>query len=101
MTLYEEIKAALADQEISTAAIAARDLVAAYLGREPDRLPGMDTATRCAHRIYHGMTVEQAAAREYSYRWHLPLNQWINHAESKSRSMPITGAWRPPHLIGM
>lgn len=65
------------------------------------RIPGADTAIRMAVRIESGCTPEEAAGREYLYRWHLPLDQWRNHAEAKARSMPVTGAWPVPHAIGM
>ena len=37
------------------------------------RVPGMDTVIRLAHRISRGHTVDEAAAREYVYRWHLAI----------------------------
>lgn len=50
------------------------------------RVPGMDTALRLAHRLAFGRSVEEAAAREYVYRWNLALRS------------PIFGV---PHTIGM
>lgn len=37
------------------------------------RVPGMDTAIRLAWRIANGRTVEEAAAREYAYRFKLAI----------------------------
>ncbi len=100
LSLVEEVRIAWADPEIMAKAGEAVDLVTDWLG-SLSRMPGADTATRCAHRIYHGMTASEAAIAEYLYRWHLPLNQWINHTEAKARSRPVTGAWPVPHLIGL
>ena len=50
------------------------------------RVPGCDTVVRLAHRISCGRSVEEAATREYLYRWSLAL---------KSR---VFGA---PHVIGL
>lgn len=82
------------------AAHVAATLAGSWMTNMP-RLPGCDTAVRCAVRLDAGHTVEEAAAREYLYRWHLPLDQWLNHSEAKARSMPVTGAWPVPHAIGL
>lgn len=42
-------------------------------GREPPRVSGMSTSVRLAYRISLGRTVEEAAAREYAYRWFLAI----------------------------
>jgi hypothetical protein len=55
-------------------------------GHPPPRVPGMDTVLRLAIRIQSGRTIEEAAAREYLYRWKLALDA------------PIFGA---PHALGM
>lgn len=36
-------------------------------------VPGMATAPRLAVRIANGLSVEEAAGREYLYRWNLAL----------------------------
>ncbi len=46
----------------------------------------MDTVYRLALRLYYGRSVQDAAAREYLYRWHLAL---------KSRVFGV------PHTLGM
>ena len=83
----------------------ARALVAGWCN-QLDRLPGADTLHRLAYRIELGETVEESAAAEYMYRWHLPLNQWVNHAETdkrgnRNRNRNPLGAWVAPHAIGM
>lgn len=40
------------------------------------RVPGMDTVIRLAWRIECGRTVEEAAAREYVYRWNLAIRDF-------------------------
>lgn len=68
----------------------AKAAFAAYVahcgGKAPHRVPGMATITRLAIRVYNGRTIEEAAAREYVYRWHLAL---------KSRTFGV------PHCLGM
>jgi hypothetical protein len=55
-------------------------------GRLPPRVPGMDTILRLAWRIECGRSIEEAAAREYLYRWNLAL------------CSPVFGI---PHTLGM
>lgn len=55
-------------------------------GKAPPRVPGMATIIRLAWRIQCGRTPQEAAAREYVYRWKLAVQS------------PIFGV---PHLIGM
>ncbi len=75
------------------------------------RVPGCDTALRLAYRIYHGKTLEQAAAAEYLYRWHLAIDQLNNQSERPKHYGPRPNhlpAWNPspladhyaPHLLG-
>ncbi|MCW4115656.1 hypothetical protein NPA31_011845 [Aurantimonas sp. MSK8Z-1] len=54
-------------------------------GSAPGRVPGMDTLYRLAVRLHCGRSIEEAAAREYLYRWHLALRS------------PIFGV---PHALG-
>lgn len=42
-------------------------------GNKPTRVPGMDTVMRLAIRIDQGRSIEEAAGREYFYRWNLAL----------------------------
>ena len=55
-------------------------------GRMPPRVPGMDTVTRLAWRIRCGRTPEEAAVREYVYRWKLAN---------------LSMSFGAPHIIGM
>ena len=102
-SLVQQARDAMADPAAVHAAMRSMELVRSYLmPGAMTRIPGMDTGIRLAIRIReYGYSEEEAAAREYGYRWHLALNQWINHAEACSRTRPICGAWTPPHLIGM
>lgn len=69
---------------------AAHEAMRAFSGmwdeRMPVRVPGMDTVIRLAVRISCGKTIEEAAAKEYLYRWSLALRS------------PIFGV---PHTMGM
>lgn len=99
-SLLEDWRAALRNPDAVDGARKAFALLSGWIDTI-HKLPGMGTQDRLCMRIHGGMTTEQAAAREYAYRWHLPLNQWVNHVESRSRSRPVTGAWPVPHLIGL
>lgn len=67
-------------------------LFAAMLTGPVRKVPGADTATRMAERIGHGKTPEQAAAREYLYRWRLALD---------ARPRNAAAVWGVPHTLGM
>lgn len=99
-SLVQRVREAVADPAIVAQARVALGMVQSWCD-SVTRLPGCGTLERLCVRIADGMTVEQAAAREYAYRWHLPLSQWVNHTEARSRSRPVTGAWPVPHTIGM
>lgn len=68
----------------------AEEALAIYRSHTAMRIkrPGMDTMTALAIRLEAepGRTAEQAAAREYLYRWHLALTS------------PVFGV---PHAIGL
>jgi hypothetical protein len=69
-------------------------------GKVPPRVPGMDTYDRLAYRISLGRTVEEAAAREYLYRWSLAIkapDQCIG-AATRNACVSVFGT---PHTIGM
>lgn len=59
----------------------ARQAYAAFIdhcdGVSPGRVPGMDTESRLALRLYYGRSIEEAAAREYLYRWELALRSRV------------------------
>jgi hypothetical protein len=79
MSLLRELEAAF--NKHGTEAKSAMALFEEYCGRTMPRVPGCDTILRLAHRIYHGMTVEETASREYAYRWHLALIPSPRNAE--------------------
>ena len=63
------------------------------------RVPGMDTVARMAVRLDHGRDVEEAAAREYLYRWNLSLDY---HASSRpGRRQNVFASHYAPHAIGL
>lgn len=71
-------------------------------GIVPPRVPGMDTVIRLAWRIECGRTVEEAAAREYLYRWSLAIKApdqcMLPHNTTRAPCVSVFGT---PHLLGM
>lgn len=100
MSLVQDVRTAWADPSIRSLAIEADGLFRTYCAQPMPRVPGCDTVLRMAVRIKRGNSVEQAAAREYSYRWHLFADRWVNHAESRSVSRFLPSVWTAPHEIG-
>ena len=82
-TLIEQCRDAMRNHR--EAARQSYALFVAYCGEPPCRVPGMDTVIRLAVRIDCGRSIEEAAAKEYLYRWMLALRS------------PIFGV---PHLLG-
>lgn len=72
-------------------------------GNKPARVPGMDTPIRMAWRLAHGKTIEEAAAREYVYRWHLAIKPFdqIDGATGYVGTGPACSIFGAPHTIGM
>lgn len=68
------------------------DLFAAMLTDTVRKVPGADVATRMAERIGHGRTPQEAAAREYLYRWRLALD---------ARPRNAAAIWGVPHTLGL
>lgn len=71
-------------------------------GKAPPRVPGMDTVIRLALRIDCGRTIEEAAGREYLYRWHLailPPDQCVD-GDRLARNAACS-CFGTPHTIGM
>lgn len=85
MSIISDLREAWPVQEENAKAAYAQ-FVAHCEGVAPCRVPGMDTVYRLALRIHYGRTIEQAAAREYVYRWNLAL---------RSRTFGV------PHPFGM
>jgi hypothetical protein len=63
------------------------------------RVPGCDTVIRLAWRIECGRTPEEAAAREYVYRWHLAVKPFDQCAHGIVN--PVCSVFGTPHTIGM
>jgi hypothetical protein len=84
MTLVDELRAAWRNHETEARA-AHRLFVGHCQDVAPCRVPGMDTVLRLAYRISLGRSIEEAAAREYLYRWNLALRS------------PVFGV---PHTLG-
>lgn len=83
-SLVQQWRRAIVQHRIS--ACAAYDTLKAFYAWPIGAVPGMDTCSRLAIRIDCGKTVEQAAASEYLYRWHLALRS------------PVFGV---PHTLGV
>lgn len=78
------------------------------------RVPGMGTTERLAIRLYAGKSIEEAAAKEYLYRWHLAIKApdqcgaagtLSRNPEQRHRDRPARNAcvsvFGTPHTIGM
>jgi hypothetical protein len=73
-------------------------------GHAPPRIAGMDTVIRLAWRIECGCTVEEAAAREYMYRWLIaikPPDQCVPHGRLGHDRYACVSIFGTPHPIGM
>ncbi len=84
-------------------AVKARDLFDSWCSDAMRRrVPGMGTTERLAVRLYLGRTIEEAAAREYLYRWSLaikPAEQcMLPHNSTRN---PVVSIFGTPHPIGM
>ena len=71
MSLPQDLQAAW--REHKEVALQSLAIYRSYCTRPIPRVAGCDTSIRLAHRIAHGFTVEEAAAREYVYRWGLAI----------------------------
>lgn len=105
-SLIESVRHAMAQPATVAAAREADAMWRDWCAARQPRVPGIDTVMRLAVRIDCGATVEQAAAREYLYRWGLVLLQWVNFAEtdkprSRHSARRVNGAWSVPHAIGL
>lgn len=72
-------------------------------GKAPPRVPGMDTVIRLAWRIECGLGVREAAAREYSYRWHLAVKAFdqLSYGGREHGDDYAVSIFGTPHLLGM
>jgi hypothetical protein len=71
VTFPEQLQAAYEKHKAQAAQAFA--LLQSWYAQPLPRVPGMDTAIRLAWRIECGSAAEEAAGREYLYRWHLAL----------------------------
>jgi hypothetical protein len=101
-TVIAMARDAMAQPDIPQKATEALAIFRGLCDQPMPRIPGIDTRLRLAIRIYLGMSIERAAAREYRYRWHLFLGAWINHIEARGRVRFISGAmcYPAPQLLG-
>ena len=74
MTVKEAVERAWPKHK--AAAVEAKALLDSWCLEPLPRVPGMDTVLRLAVRIDCGRTVEEAAAKEYVYRWKLATDRW-------------------------
>lgn len=78
-------------------------------GHVPPRVPGMDTVFRLAYRISLGRTIEEAAAREYVYRWHLAIKApdqcnatgRVSYEPRDRDHQACVSIFGTPHTLGM
>lgn len=105
-TLIQIWRSALGDPHCVDGARTALALFKSYCAEQLPRVPGMATGDRLAIRIHAGRSVEEAAAREYLYRWNLAIkapDQCIpagdNYRDRNPRAcLSVFGA---PHAIGL
>lgn len=100
MSLFHDLKIAWRTHKDD--ASRAFELFDAYCGPHTQRrrVPGIGTTERLALRMYHGDTVEQAAAAEYVYRWKLAIKAPDQCIGAATRN-PCTTVFGAPHTIGM
>lgn len=82
------------------AANAAHELFRSYCPLNPPPVPGMDTAIRLAWRIKCGCSIEEAAGREYLYRWNLAIKP-SDQVLGAGTVDPACSIFGVPHTIGM
>lgn len=97
MALVGDLKMAWSRHEKE--ALAALAMLESFGGNLP-RVPGCDTSLRLAHRIYCGRSTEQAAAREYVYRWSLAIDAFASHVRTGGRPNPFASHYAP-HAFGL
>lgn len=102
---YREIMAAYAKHQGE--AREAYRLFVSYCGTAPARVPGMDTVIRLACRLALGRSIEESAAREYVYRWHLAIKapdqcNATGRDDARDRNpRACISIFGTPHTIGM
>jgi hypothetical protein len=108
MTLIDQLKAAHKNHDKK--AQEAFKLLRSWYTHPIPRVPGMDTVIRLALRISRAHTIEEAAAKEYVYRWHLAIkapDQVVGSHFDGMRPLRYGGGYSSvsilgaPHTIGM
>lgn len=83
-------------------AVSAYALFDSWCSGRMSRVPGIGTVERLAVRLHLGKTIEEAAAREYLYRWRLAIKApdqcMLPHNSTVDPCCSIFGT---PHTIGM
>ncbi len=94
---------AVAYQTYKEEAGQAHQLLKSWCAWPLPRVPGMDTVIRLAWRMAHGRTIEEAAAREYVYRWHLAIKPFdqIDGAGGYVGTGPACSIFGTPHTLGL
>lgn len=101
-TLIQTWKAALANTKAVAGAHEAVALFRSYCVEGLPRVPGMATADRLAIRIHSGHTAEEAAAKEYLYRWNLAIKAPDQCMLPNNSTLdPCVSVFGTPHTIGM
>ena len=73
MSIIKIVREALKSEGGLARAYEAEDMLSSWCDAQLPRVPGMDTVLRLVVRLANGRTVEEAAGREYAYRWNLAL----------------------------
>lgn len=99
-TLIETLRAAWPLHKADAAT--AFDLFSSYCSDGMRRrVPGIGTTERLAVRLYAGKSIEEAAAAEYLYRWHLAIKApdqcMLPHNSTRN---PVCSVFGTPHTIG-
>lgn len=98
MSLHDDLRAAMAEHEGS--ARSAFTLLRSWCAWQMPRVPGCDTVIRLAYRISLGHSIEEAAGREYLYRWNLAIKPSDQVFGSGVRN-PCVSVFGAPHPLGM
>jgi hypothetical protein len=100
--LIEAWRTAENDPATAQAARASYALFASWCSAKPPRIPGMGTVDRIAMRIHAGKTVEEAATREYLYRWNLAILPPDQCIDPSARRLDLCcSSFGTPHPIGL
>lgn len=98
-SLVQAWRQALSDPLTVGHARAALTLFKSYCSAPLPRVPGIATGDRLAIRIHAGKTVEEAAAREYLYRWQLAIKAGDQLSDRPAWNDAVS-CFGTPHPIG-